>query len=181
MTGPLYPYYYDARIHERWIFPICCVKYQNFSPVISSANGPHNTGKRMPQASCGLRVTGLSAGTCKSCESSCDPAYKREVAANVIIYGNPKLSRSQWPCGLRRRTVATRLLRLWVRIPPGEWIFVCCACCMLSGRGLCDELINRPEESYRLCCIVVCDLETWRMRDHYPRRVAAPQEKRIQS
>jgi len=29
----------------------------------------------------------------------------------------------------------------------------------LSGRGLCDELITRPEESYRLWC-VVCDLET---------------------
>ena len=33
---------------------------------------------------------------------------------------------------------------------------------MLSGRGLCDELITRPEESYRLCCVVVCDLETSR-------------------
>ena len=31
---------------------------------------------------------------------------------------------------------------------------------MLSGRGLCDELITRPEESYRLRCVVVCDLET---------------------
>jgi len=30
---------------------------------------------------------------------------------------------------------------------------------VLSGRGLCDELITRPEESYRLCCVVVCDLE----------------------
>jgi len=30
----------------------------------------------------------------------------------------------------------------------------------LSGRGLCDELITRPEESYRLWCVVVCDLET---------------------
>jgi hypothetical protein len=30
----------------------------------------------------------------------------------------------------------------------------------LSGRGLCDELITRPEESYRLCYVVVCDLET---------------------
>ena len=27
--------------------------------------------------------------------------------------------RSQWPRGLRRRSVAARLLRLWVRIPPG--------------------------------------------------------------
>jgi len=32
----------------------------------------------------------------------------------------------------------------------------------LSGRGLCDELITSPEESYRLCCVVVCDLETSR-------------------
>jgi len=32
----------------------------------------------------------------------------------------------------------------------------------LSGRGLCDELITCPEESYRLCCVVVCDLETSR-------------------
>jgi hypothetical protein len=40
---------------------------------------------------------------------------------------------------------------------------VCCECCVLSGRGLCDELITRPEESYRLW-YVVCDLETARMR-----------------
>ena len=31
---------------------------------------------------------------------------------------------------------------------------------MLSGRGLGDELITRPKESYRLWCVVVCDLET---------------------
>jgi len=30
----------------------------------------------------------------------------------------------------------------------------------LSGRGLCDELITHPEESYRLWCVVVCDQET---------------------
>jgi len=34
---------------------------------------------------------------------------------------------------------------------------------VLSGRGLCDELITRPEESYRLWCVVVCDLETSRI------------------
>ena len=37
-------------------------------------------------------------------------------------------------------------------------MFVCCECCVLSGRGLCDELITRPEESYRLWCVFVCDL-----------------------
>jgi len=25
---------------------------------------------------------------------------------------------------------------------------VCCECCVLSGRGLCDGLITRPEVSY---------------------------------
>jgi len=36
---------------------------------------------------------------------------------------------------------------------------VCCEFCVLSGRDLCDELITRPEESYRLWCVVMCDLE----------------------
>ena len=69
------------------------------------------------------------------------------------------ICRSQLPRGLRRRFAVARLLRSWVRIPPGAWIFVCCECCVLSGIGLCDELITRPEESYRLWCVVVCDLE----------------------
>jgi hypothetical protein len=37
-------------------------------------------------------------------------------------------------------------------------------CCVLSGRGLCDELITRPEESYQMWCVVVCDLKTSWMR-----------------
>ena len=45
---------------------------------------------------------------------------------------------------------------------------VCCEWCVLSGRGLCDELITRPEESYRLRCVVVCDQETSRMRRPWP-------------
>ena len=79
-----------------------------------------------------------------------------------------KNSRSQWPLGLRHRSVVACLLRSWVRIPPGAWIFVCCECRVLSGRGLCDKLITRPEESYRPWCIVVCDLETSRMRRPWP-------------
>jgi hypothetical protein len=39
-------------------------------------------------------------------------------------------------------------------------MFVCCECCVLSGRGLCDGLITRPEESYRMWRVVVCDQET---------------------
>ena len=69
------------------------------------------------------------------------------------------ICRSQWPRGLRRRSAAARILRSWVRIPPGAWMFVCCECYVLSGRGLCDELITRPEKSYRMWCVVVCDQE----------------------
>jgi hypothetical protein len=43
-------------------------------------------------------------------------------------------------------------------------MFVCCECCTLSGRGLCDELITRPEESYRLWRVVVYDQETSKTR-----------------
>ena len=72
--------------------------------------------------------------------------------------------RSQWPRGLRRRSSVTRLLRLWVRIPPGAWMFFCCECCVLSGRGLCDGLITRPGKSYRLWRVVMCDQETSKTR-----------------
>jgi len=65
------------------------------------------------------------------------------------------------------RPQAACLLRSWVRIPPGAWIFVRCVCHVLSGTSLCDELITRPEESYRLCCVVVCDLETSRIGAPY--------------
>ena len=44
---------------------------------------------------------------------------------------------------------------------------VSCECCV-SGRGLGNALITRPEKSYRLRCVVVCDLETSRMRRPWP-------------
>jgi hypothetical protein len=50
-----------------------------------------------------------------------------------------------------RRSAAARFLGLRVRITPGAWMSVCCECCVLSGRGLCDGLITRLGESYRVC------------------------------
>jgi hypothetical protein len=47
-------------------------------------------------------------------------------------------------------------------------MFVCCECCVLSGRGFCDELITRLEESCRLWSVVLCDLENSRMRRPWP-------------
>jgi hypothetical protein len=79
--------------------------------------------------------------------------------------------RSQWPRGLRRGSSAAHLLGLWVRIPHRAWMSVCCECCVLSGRGLCDGLVTRPEESYRLWCVSnVCDREASIIRRPRPPR-----------
>ena len=88
----------------------------------------------------------------------------------LFLFFNVRNGRSQQPRGLRRRSTAARLLRLWVRISLGAWTFVCCECCVLSGRGLCDELITRPEESYRLWSVVVFVLETSKYEAKSPLR-----------
>jgi len=62
-------------------------------------------------------------------------------------------SRPQWQRGLRYRYATVCLLGSWVRIPPGTWTVVCCECCVLSGRDLCDELTSRPDESCWLWCV----------------------------
>jgi len=49
--------------------------------------------------------------------------------------------------------------------PTGGIDVVCCECCVLSGKGLSDELITQPEESYRVWCVVLCELEiSWMWR-----------------
>jgi hypothetical protein len=75
---------------------------------------------------------------------------------------------SQWSRSLRRRSAASCLLRLWFRVPPGVWMSVCCECCVLSGKGLCDGLITRLEEPCRLWCILVWDLEASSMTRPWP-------------
>jgi hypothetical protein len=58
---------------------------------------------------------------------------------------------------------------------------VSCECCGMSGRGLCDELVPRPEESYRLWCVSdVCDHETSTKRGGPgPYRGVEPYKKKI--
>ena len=100
-----------------------------------------------------------------------DSIYKRMCltlrSLTLYIYGAPILDVSRSHTTTQHSRQAAHLLKSWVRIPPGAWIFVCCECRVLSGRGLCDELITRTEESYRLCCVVVCDLETSRIGAPY--------------
>ena len=110
-----------------------------------------------PFASFRLDRTGRNCSTLFYCQ-----------AFNATNFFISVFGRSQWPRGLRRRSAAARLLGSWVRIPPGAWTFVCCKCCVLSVKGLCDELSTRPEESYRLWCVAVCDLLSSCMRRPKP-------------
>jgi hypothetical protein len=59
-------------------------------------------------------------------------------------------------------------------------MFVCCECWVLSGRGLCDELITRPEESYRLWYVVGYDLETSWMKRPWPALVRSATKKNLE-
>ena len=54
---------------------------------------------------------------------------------------------------------------------------VCCKCCVLSGRGLCDELITRPEESYQVWCVWVWSRKLREWGCHGPLRAVAPKIK----
>jgi hypothetical protein len=68
---------------------------------------------------------------------------KTAGASGRAVYGVGLRPLASWDCGFESQ----------------RGMDVCCDCCVLSGRGLCDGLITRPEESYRLWS-VVCDQET---------------------
>jgi hypothetical protein len=86
------------------------------------------------------------------------PQNRPDAFILQIIFSEPSPPLLYWraqqirPHGLRRGSSAFRLQGLRVWIPP-LGMGVCCERCVSSGRGLCDELITRPEESYRLWCV----------------------------
>ena len=71
--------------------------------------------------------------------------------------------RSRWPRGLRRGSVASLLLGLRVRIPPGSWITVRCECCVLAGR---DKLIPHRKDSCQVCVCVCVSLTVIKTNSH---------------
>jgi len=75
----------------------------------------------------------------------------------ILVAGRSEV----WVCG---RSLAEILGSNSAR----AWLSVCCKCCVESGRGVCDELITRPDKSYCLWCVVVCQLETSRMKKPWP-------------
>jgi hypothetical protein len=114
-------------------------------------------------------VTHLKAIFCRLCSSfhrkrwvtskvkcyySCHKAY-----GELVIYQHwlsilatrwkapiPLPARSKvWVCGCTLAGIAGS--------NPAEGMYVCCECCVLSGRGLCNGPMTRPEESYRVLCV----------------------------
>jgi len=56
-------------------------------------------------------------------------------------------------------SMTARLLRVWIRNPPGAWTSVSCECCVLLGRILCLD-----------CGVSECDREASIMRRLSPSR-----------
>jgi hypothetical protein len=102
--------------------------------------------------------------------------YKGALYLTVELY----LYSPYGPYGLYRASVPVQgctLLNILFAGPSGRAVWSCSPakivgsnptvgmdvcrseCCVLSSRGPRDELITRPEQSYRLWHVVVCDLE----------------------
>ena len=58
----------------------------------------------------------------------CVCVWSCRVSKTEISWCIKIVCRFQLPRGLRRGFAAVLLLGVWVRIPPGTWIFVCCVC-----------------------------------------------------
>jgi hypothetical protein len=78
----------------------------------------------------------------------------------LYIYIYIYICRSQWPLGLRRRSMAARLLRSWVRIPPGARTFLSCVCCQVEVSATGWSLVQRsPTDCGASLCVITEPLE----------------------
>ena len=85
-------------------------------------------------------------------------SWKSRAIPLPTLWATPDFTfcRSQWPRRLRRRSTAARLLRSWVRIPPGAWIFICCECCQVEVSVTRWSLVQRnPTECGVLLCVIL--------------------------
>ena len=76
-----------------------------------------------------------------------DDEMQVQVHARACVY--VLIPVATWP---KAQVWAAYLLGLWVPIPLGACISVCCEYRVLSGRGLCVRLITHPEKPYRVWC-----------------------------
>jgi len=61
-------------------------------------------------------------------------------------------------CDLRCGSVAARLLRLWVRVPPEAWMYFCCewcVCCQVEVSATSWSFVQRsPTEYDAVLCVI---------------------------
>ena len=101
-------------------------------------------------------------------QNRCSKCHILPGATDVLISIPFASGRSLWSKGLKRGSAADRLLGLRVSIAPQAWMSVSCGCCVLSGGGLYDGPISRPEESYQPWCVTVYYLGTSEIRLPWP-------------
>jgi hypothetical protein len=83
--------------------------------------------------------------------------------------------RSRWPRGLRRGSAAACLLGLRVRIPPGQWLYISCDCCVLEFSATGRSLVRRsPTE----CGASECDRDASTMRRPWHTRCSCTMKKK---
>ena len=82
--------------------------------------------------------------------------FKNSVITSSFFSFQTISCRSQWPRGLRRRSATARLLRLWVRIPPGAWIsVVSVVCCQVEVSATGWPLVQRsPTDCGASLCVI---------------------------
>jgi hypothetical protein len=66
--------------------------------------------------------------------------------------------RSQWPRSLRHGSVASRLLGLWVRIPPEAWMSLVSVVCFQVEVSVTDRSLVQMSPTE--CGVSECDLGT---------------------
>ena len=71
------------------------------------------------------------------------------ILRQLCLRGSYIWRRYWWSRSGRRRSAASRLLGIAGSYPAGG-MDLSCECCALSGRGLCNGPIPRPEEAYRV-------------------------------
>ena len=93
-------------------------------------------------------ITGLWSGWLNEPQPVAEFDVFRKLQVSHFVRFDIIICSLQWPRGLKRGSTAASLPGLRVRNPSGTGMSVCRECCVLSGRGLCNGPITRPEESY---------------------------------
>jgi len=112
-------------------------------------------------AASSLVSTIIAFTQCQDCQVGCTSA---PMELCFTVHFSVPLSenrRSQWPPARSVALVCGRSTAEIVGSNPTGGMDVCCECCVLSVRGLCDGPITRPEESNRLRCVVVWIRRPW--------------------